>query len=92
MTNIIHNVTDRLRDWVGSWRIEPLDFAKLTKADVGRTVIYHNHIAEAGVITSYGNGLVFVRYTARGTSQATRPEDLVYGIGRADDHPDAPKE
>jgi len=50
-----------------------------TTADVGRKVIYRDVGAakiEEGVITSFNDNFVFVRYGANTTSQATARRDL----------------
>lgn len=47
--------------------------------DIGRLVIYREipgHIREQGVITSFNDGYVFVRYGSDTHSKATRREDL----------------
>lgn len=88
---IIHNVDDRRHGWVGAWNVEPLHFAMLTDADVGRTVIYRDHgRAEAGTLTSWRNGIVFARYSRGDTAAGANWRDLVFGISRADTHPDTP--
>jgi hypothetical protein len=49
-----------------------------TEADIGRKVIYEREYCkkEEGVITSFNNKYVFVRYGSGCTSQATDPADL----------------
>lgn len=91
MTEVIHNVRDGRHGWMGAWEVEPLDINKLTDADIGRTVIYrgYNH-AEAGTLTSWCNGLVFARYSRGDTSAGANASDVVFGVRRADKHPDAP--
>lgn len=86
---IVHNVRDGRRGYIGSWVAEPLDVAKLTPEDVGRTVIYQDHgRAEAGTLTSWSNsGVVFARYSRGDTAAGANPRDLVFGI-RALDTPD----
>lgn len=74
---IIHNVLDRRRGWIGPWEAEPLVYAALCAADVGRTVIYRDHgRAEAGTLTSWRDGMVFARYSTGGTAAAASPENL----------------
>lgn len=93
MSDVMFNVHDRRCGWIGSWVIEPLDIVALTTADVGRTVIYRDHgRAEAGTLTSWRDGLVFARYSRGDTASGANAADLVFGISRADDHPDAPLE
>lgn len=89
---IVHNVRDGRQDWIGSWETEPLDYARLTEADIGRTVIYQDHgRAEAGTITSFRNGIVFARYSKGDTSAGAMSCDVSFGIRRCDDHPDTPE-
>lgn len=50
-----------------------------TEKDIGRMVIYqggHPDDKDEGVITSFNDKYVFVRYTAMSTSQATARRDL----------------
>jgi len=52
---------------------------KVTKKDIGRKVIYDNGFEkEEGVITSYNNRFVFVRYGNKSCSEATYYRDLQY--------------
>lgn len=89
MTEVIHNVVDRRKHWIGSWEIEPLDVTKLTEADVGRTVIYRDHgRAEAGVLTSWREGIVFARYSTGDTAAGANPSDLVFATRKVGYHCD----
>jgi len=91
MSALAHNVTDRRYLWIGSWEIEPLDIEKLTEADIGRTVIYRDvGRAEVGTLTSWRDGIVFARYSTGDTSAGAHARDLVFGICRADNHPNVP--
>ena len=48
-------------------------------ADIGRKVVYRDwsgHVVEDGVITSFNNACVFVRYGSDVHSKGTRREDL----------------
>lgn len=82
---IVHNVSDRRQDWIGSWETEPLDINKLTLADVGRTVIYQDYgRAEAGTLTSWWDGIVFARYSKGDTAAGANASDLLFGVRRAD--------
>lgn len=84
MSKIIHNVRDGRHGYIGSWETEPLDFDKLTEADIGRTVIYQDHgRAEAGTLTSFRSGLVFARYSQGDTAAAAHPADLCFGVRSA---------
>lgn len=77
----LHNVTDRRRDWIGSWRVAPLDFDALAPEDFGRTVIYRAHgKTEAGTLTSWRGGIVFARYSKGDTAAGAKAEDLVFGV------------
>jgi hypothetical protein len=93
MSETIHNVDDRRFGWIGSWDTEPLDIDKLTEADIGRTVIYRDHHrAEAGTLTSWRGEIVFARYSRGDTSAGAHSANLVFGVGRADTHPDTPSD
>ena len=57
-----------------------------TQRDVGRNVVYRtapNYEAEEGVITSFNDQCVFVRYGSAANSQATSREalDWLFGTG-----------
>lgn len=56
-----------------------------TDADIGRQVIYERPYCarETGVITSFNDAVVFVRYGIGSTSQATEREDLSWAFARA---------
>lgn len=86
MTTIVHNVTDRRHDCIGSWEVDPLDIEKLTAADIGRTVIYRDvGRAEAGTLSGFRMhpGPVVWAYYSRGdTAAGASPEDLVFGVRR----------
>lgn len=91
MAEIVHNVRDGRCGWVGAWETEPLDLDKLSEADIGRTVIYRDYgRAEAGTLTSWRGDVVFARYSRGDTAAGARASDLVFGIKRADQHPDSP--
>lgn len=82
---IVHNVSDRRNDWVGSWRCSLLDVNQLSIDDIGRTVIYRDHgRAEAGTLTSWRNGVVYARYSKGDTAAGAKAEDLVFGIEQVD--------
>lgn len=52
---------------------------KPTKEDIGRAVVYRtapNYEPEQGIITSFNEKNVFVRYHGTQGSQATNPDDL----------------
>ena len=58
---------------------------KPTDADVGRAVVYRTapqYLPEQGVITSFNDKYVFVRYGAKINSEATDPSDLDFLGGR----------
>jgi hypothetical protein len=51
----------------------------VTDRDVGRKVVYRDksgHVVEEGVITSYNDCVIFVRYGADAHSKGTRRADL----------------
>lgn len=65
-----------------------------TEADIGRVVVYRpthrryeRTVAEEGVITSFNDSYVFVRYGTYGTARATRRSDLEWQHGKADASP-----
>jgi hypothetical protein len=89
---VIHNVRDARRGWIGSWLALPLDITKLTEADIGRTVIYRDHgCAEAGTLTSWRGEIVFARYSTGDTAAGAKASDLVFGITRVDKIPIEPQ-
>jgi hypothetical protein len=58
-----------------------LDLSRLTPVDIGRGVVYQSHATsprEDGVITSYNDRFVFVRYRGSETSKATSACDLTW--------------
>jgi hypothetical protein len=58
--------------------IEPSD------TDIGRKVVYRDqsgHVVEEGVITSFNDTCVFVRYGSDVHSKGTRREDLEWTAG-----------
>lgn len=54
----------------------------LTENDKGRMVEYiiEGHSTEEGVISSWNENFVFVRYKGDMGSKATRPEDLSFSL------------
>lgn len=81
MTERILNVVDRRHGWIGEWDAEPLVYAELTPADVGRTVIYRDHgRAEAGTLSSFRDGRVWARYSRGDTAAACDARDLVFAV------------
>ena len=85
MTEHVSNVYDRRTDGIGTWAVEPPDFARLTAAAVGRTVIYTDHgRAEAGTLKSWGwNGtdpIVWAVYHKGTTAAGAHPDDLAFGV------------
>jgi len=55
-----------------------IEIKDLTHHDLGRGVVYRQGFshAEDGVITSWNEAYIFVRYGALGRVMATRPDDL----------------
>ena len=49
-----------------------------TEEDIGRKVIYYGYEEEHGVITSFNDVTVFVRYGDDSHSKSTSREDLEY--------------
>lgn len=52
--------------------------------DIGRGVLYrhaHDGSTEQGVITSFNDSVIFVRYGSNIGSQATTPSDLTWLFG-----------
>lgn len=47
-----------------------------TRQDIGRTVFYRQPCAETGIVTSFNDNVVFVRYGNEPSSKATYPRDL----------------
>jgi hypothetical protein len=52
-----------------------------TEKDIGRRVTYHRveRFQERGVITSFNDQYVFIRYSLDQNSKATKREDLEWG-------------
>lgn len=85
MTEIVHNVRDGRRGYIGAWVVAPLNFESLTPADYGRTVIYRDFgRAEAGTLTAWRDGVCFAKYSRGDTSAGAKAEDLVFGIKALD--------
>lgn len=60
-----------------------IDIKKLQEKDIGRIVIYTSKgkdKREEGVITSWNDKFIFVRYGAYKQSAATMPEDLEFAL------------
>jgi len=88
--NEMNNVRDRriVQGWIGSWETAPLEYAKLTSDDIGRTVIYSDYgRAEAGTLSSFRNGNVWARFSTGDTAAACSPGDLQFGIRQIGYHP-----
>lgn len=83
----IHNVLDRRNgpDQINSWEVEPISYDALNPtSDIGADVIYRDGLRrpEVGTISSWRNGLVFVRFTSGSTAAACSPADLLRGKRR----------
>lgn len=94
MKETIHNVIDRRHSWIGAWEAVPFDINALTDADIGRTAIYLDRgrrqrwgWAEAGTISSWRLGLVFVRFSKGDTAAACAPHDLMLACRPLDGDP-----
>ena len=76
---VIHNVSDRRHDWIGSCEAKPLVVSDLTEGCIGRTVIYRDHgRAEAGTLTSWRGNTVFARYSKGDTAAGADASDLAF--------------
>ena len=75
-----HNVDDRINQWIGPKEVTGtlgIDIDELTTSDVGRGVVYHAYKKwEYGKISSWRDGLIFVRFTTGDTAAACSPDDL----------------
>jgi hypothetical protein len=82
-TEIIHNVRDRVNQWIGPWKIEsdPVRVETLATTDEGRLVIWADrHQREVGVVSSWNEDYVFVRFTTGCTAEACAPEKLRFAL------------
>jgi len=61
-----------------------MQISDLIDSDKGREVIYtaHHGATESGVISSWNETFVFVRYGRGSTAQATDPEQLEFAHGK----------
>jgi hypothetical protein len=85
---IVHNVTDKHREWIGSWEAEPLEVRLLKPEDVGRVVIYRDHgRAEAGKLSSWNPQRVWARFSTGDTAAACDPNDLLLATHPLDGPP-----
>lgn len=57
-----------------------IDISTLNNTHVGRSVLYTDRLGKIseGVISSWNDKLIFVRYTSGDTAAGTRPEDLTW--------------
>lgn len=77
----VNNVLDKRAGWIGSWDTEPLVVGSLTKADVGRTVIYQDHgRAEAGTLVRWDRDTVWARYHQGDTAAAAPARSVVLAV------------
>jgi hypothetical protein len=60
-----------------------IETSKLTDEDRGREVVFESQgsYREFGIISSWNERFIFVKYDGRQQSQATRPEDLRFSTG-----------
>lgn len=60
-----------------------MKISDLTPSDTGRNVIYtaHHGEREEGVISSWNEKYVFVRYGMGSTAAATDPDQLEFSVG-----------
>lgn len=58
-----------------------IEIKTLTQEDIGRKVVYKTrNVFEEGVISSYNDKSVFVKYGTCATAQATSPTDLEFSF------------
>jgi hypothetical protein len=59
-----------------------IEISKLTENDKGREVAFNSQGPERefGIISSWNERFIFVKYNSSQQSQATRPEDLRFSI------------
>jgi hypothetical protein len=59
-----------------------MELSQLTPTDIGRTVVYKKNTScrQEGVITSWKNKMIFVRYGSDKHSKATYSQDLSWGV------------
>jgi hypothetical protein len=59
-----------------------IEISKLTEKDKGREVVFTSQGSkrEFGIISSWNERFIFVKYNGSQQSQATRPEDLRFSI------------
>lgn len=92
MGEIVNNVSDRRQQWIGSWEVAPggLIYDGLTPEHSGQEVVYRDASgnAEVGTISSWKNGLVFVRFTTGDTAAACHPSSLSLVLGKVGYHAD----
>ncbi len=81
-SDVVHNVNDPWRGWIGSWETEPFVYDRLCSLDIDRRVIYLGKPAmwrtDLGLISSWRDGLVFVRFGVGPTAAACNPRDLCW--------------
>lgn len=56
-----------------------IEISKITKADIGRGVVYYSSggdKTEEGVVSSWNDTFIFVRYGDERQAKATNPKDL----------------
>lgn len=77
---IVHNVINRLKNWIGPWEIDPvaLDPAKLDETDRGRFVVYRDgRRAELGTLSSWTLSAHWARFD-HGSTGALCPVGRLY--------------
>jgi hypothetical protein len=59
-----------------------IEISKLTERDKGREVVYgyRDPEMEFGIISSWNERFIFVKYNGNQQSQATKPEDLRFSM------------
>ena len=58
-----------------------IDIKTLTQEDIGRRVVYEKqYTLDEGIISSYNDKYIFVKYGTCATAQVTSPEDLTFSF------------
>lgn len=72
---------EEIDEWANS-EASMIDITKLREADKGRFVIYtaHHGEREEGVLSSWNDKNIFVRYGRGSTAAATDPEQLTWSV------------
>ena len=82
-TMLRYNVRDCINGWVGTFETTGtigIKLSDLKETDKGRGVIFHtNHGSlEYGIVSSWNDRYIFVRFTTGSTAAACDPEQLEF--------------